>query len=653
MNFKIGRRVVLLLIAIFISEGLIMQILKELQIQPYWLETIFNSLFLLLLTYPTIYFFVIKPLKLQITERKHAEEELRIRSRELSVLLNSSKSLATLNLETVLQRTTDSITELMELKSSAIYLLEGEILFLGATSPALPPDFPEEFRRAPLSDHPHINRAILSLMPVFIADTATVDLTSAERAVVEQRGLRSILYLPLIVKTEAIGVLIVSNVGVPRILTSPEIDLCRTLASMAALALENARLYEKSTQEIIKRKKIELEIIKAKEHAEENDRLKTAFLSNMSHEIRTPMNGILGFAELLKEPDLSGEKQQEYIKIIEMSGARMLSTINDIIEISKIESGQMEVDIKQSNINEQLKYLYAFFKPEVERKGMHLHFVNALPDNEAFFRTDPDKLDGVLTNLIKNAIKFSEKGSIDFGYEVVRVKNAPFLRFYVKDTGIGIRKDRMDAIFERFVQADIIDSRAFQGSGLGLSISRAYVEKLGGKIWVDSEQGKGSVFYFTVPCNPEQPIESVFENEVLSSEMENQINRGNARPKVLIAEDDEISEIQISIEIGKYCREILKVKTGTEAVEICRKNKDIDLVLMDIKMPGLSGYEAARQIRQFNKDVIIIAQTAYAFAGESEKAIEAGCNDYISKPIGKDKLLSLLRKHFNYIQIVH
>jgi signal transduction histidine kinase len=344
-------------------------------------------------------------------------------------------------------------------------------------------------------------------MPVFIVDAATADLTAAERAVVEQRGLRSILYLPLIVKTEAIGVLIVSNVGEPRTVTSPEVDLCRTLASMAALALENARLYEKSTQEIIKRKKIEIELIKAKEHAEENDRLKTAFLANMSHEIRTPMNGILGFAGLLKEPDLSGEKQQEYIKKIEMSGARMLSTINDIIEISKIESGQMEVDIKKSNINEKIKYLYAFFKPEVERKGMKLHFINALPDNEAFCRTAPDKLNGVLTNLIKNAIKFTEKGSIVFGYDVFSVKNEMFLRFYVKDTGIGIRKDRMDAIFERFVQADIHDSLAFQGSGLGLSISRAYIEKLGGKIWVESEQGVGSEFYFTIPFNPEQAIE--------------------------------------------------------------------------------------------------------------------------------------------------
>ena len=514
-NFKIGRRVVLLLIVIFISESLIMQILNELQIQPYWLETILNSLFLLLLIFPTIYFFVINPLKLQIAERKLVEEELRIRSRELSVLLNSSKSLATLNLDTLLQRTTESITELMDLRSSAIYLLEGETLFLGATSPPLPPDLPLEFRRAPLSDHPHIKRAIFTLMPVFIADTATSDLTSAERAVSEQRGLRSILYLPLIVKTEAIGVLIVSNVGEPRIFTSPEIDLCRTLASMASLALENARLYEKSRQEIIKRKKIELEIIKEKEHAEENDRLKTAFLANMSHEIRTPMNGILGFAELLKEPDLSGEKQEEYIKIIEMSGARMLSTINDIIEISKIESGQMEVNFKETNINEQVKYLYSFFNPEAERKGMQLHFINALPDNEAIFKTDPDKLYGILTNLIKNAIKFSEKGSIDFGYDVIQEKDAKFLRFFVRDTGIGIHKDRLDAIFERFVQADISNSRAFQGSGLGLSISRAYVERLGGKIWVESELGKGSVFYFTIPYKPELTNESALSTAVL------------------------------------------------------------------------------------------------------------------------------------------
>jgi len=229
--------------------------------------------------------------------------------------------------------------------------------------------------------------------------------------------------------------------------------------------------------DITDRKKKELELLRAKEKAEESDRLKSAFLANMSHEIRTPMNGILGFADLLKTPDLSGEEQQEYIRIIRKSGDRMLNIINDIVDISKIESGQMKVDISETNINEQTEFIYNFFMPEANKKGIQLILRNGLPEKEAIISTDNEKVYAILTNLVKNAIKFTGKGSIEFGYE----KQDMFLKYYVKDTGYGIPDNRQMAIFDRFVQADIADSRAFQGAGLGLSISRAYVEMLGGE----------------------------------------------------------------------------------------------------------------------------------------------------------------------------
>lgn len=252
--------------------------------------------------------------------------------------------------------------------------------------------------------------------------------------------------------------------------------------------------------DITNRKQIEKELIKAKEHAEESDRLKSAFLANMSHEIRTPMNGILGFAKLLKKPELTGEKKQKYIKIIEKSGARMLNIINDIISISKIESGLLKLNIQASNINEQIEYIYDFFKLEVELKGLKISLKKALPTHEAILKTDPEKVYVILTNLVKNAIKYTEKGSIELGYTLKKKENKPVeLEFYVKDTGIGIPQNRQKAIFERFIQADIADKMAFQGAGLGLSISKALVEILNGKIWVESEEGHGSIFYFSIP----------------------------------------------------------------------------------------------------------------------------------------------------------
>lgn len=391
--------------------------------------------------------------------------------------------------------------------------------------------------------------------------------------------------------------------------------------------------------DISERKQLEIDLNVAKEKAEESDRLKSAFLANMSHEIRTPMNGILGFAELLKEPNLKGKKQRKYIKIIQKSGLRMLNIINDIINISKIESGQMEVNLKQSNINEQLDYIYTFFIPEAGKKEIQLSFKYSLPSSEAFIITDREKVFAILTNLVKNAINHTEKGSIEIGYSL---KNE-FLEFYVRDSGIGIPKERQEAIFERFIQADIANKMALQGAGLGLSISKAYVELLGGKIWLESIEGEGTVFYFTLPYKIDTSIEKIsvrtidYQVEVLNLK----------KLKIIVAEDDKVSQLLISKIIKEYVKEVSYTKNGLEVVEACRNNPDVDLVLMDIQMPIMDGYEAAREIRKFNKEVIIIAQTAYALDVDMEKLIGSDCNDYISKPINIEGLKQIIVKYFN------
>ena len=377
----------------------------------------------------------------------------------------------------------------------------------------------------------------------------------------------------------------------------------------------------------------------AKEKAEESDRLKSAFLANMSHEIRTPMNGILGFASLLKEPKLSGEEQKEYISIIERSGARMLNIINDIMSISKVESGQMKVLISETNVNDQLDYLYTFFKPEVDQKGLQIRINSLLQAKEAIIKTDREKVYAILTNLIKNAVKFTSQGSIEFGCEIKHQN----LEFFVRDTGMGIRPEQKEIIFERFRQGSESLTRKYEGAGLGLSISKAFVEMLGGRIWVESDPGKGSVFYFTLPYNPE-PEDKIATKNIDSFEKESdQINK----LKILIAEDDKISDKLLTIAVNSINKEVLKVRSGVEAIEVCRSNPDIDLIMMDIQMPEMDGYEATRQIRQFNKKVIIIAQTAFALSGDRSKAIKAGCNDYISKPINKDLLIGIIKKYFN------
>lgn len=375
----------------------------------------------------------------------------------------------------------------------------------------------------------------------------------------------------------------------------------------------------------------------AKDRAEESDRLKSAFLANMSHEIRTPMNGILGFTDLLKEPELSGEQQQAFIEIIQKSGERMLNTIGDIINISKIESGSEEVRPVDLNLTAFLNDIRLFFLPETNSKGLELNLVTDKSNSSVILFTDPDKLNSILTNLIKNAIKFTHKGNITFGY--FYKENS--IEFYVRDTGMGIPENRQKAIFERFVQADIADSRVFEGSGLGLSISKSYTEMLNGTILLESEEGIGTSFVITLPLNNQHNLQqpTIVEFGGPSVPVDKKL-------KILIAEDDEVSVSLLKLYIKKIANEIIIAANGREAIELARNHPDIDLILMDIKMPEIDGFEATEKIREFNPGIKIIAQTAFALPDDNRKAFEVGCNDFLTKPIPKKALLEAINNLF-------
>jgi PAS domain S-box-containing protein len=391
------------------------------------------------------------------------------------------------------------------------------------------------------------------------------------------------------------------------------------------------------TEDISHRKKMMEDLIEAKKRAEESDKLKSAFLTNMSHEIRTPMNGILGFTEILKDPKLTGQQHKEFIDIIQKSGQRMLDTVNDLVDISKIETGQVKMYCSETNINELIENLYKFFLPQAQEKNLQLKLKKALPAKYATIYTDKNKLNSILTNLIKNAVKFTDFGVIEMGC----IPRNNYLEFIVSDSGIGIPPDRQSAIFNRFEQADLNDVRVFQGSGLGLAISKAYVEMLGGKIWVDSKPGQGSTFYFTLPDkNVQEKIEWEPDKEVIEK---SPVPRLNGK-KILIAEDDRYGQELMIYLLRKTGADLVLAKDGQEAVELHKKD-EFDLVLLDIRLPQMDGFEVLKHLRAQKPDLIIIAQSAFAMTEETNKIQQSGFTDYISKPINLDQLYKLLNNY--------
>ncbi len=414
--------------------------------------------------------------------------------------------------------------------------------------------------------------------------------------------------------------------------------------------LELSHFNKQLKKDIRERKRKEKELNKEVTIAEDSDELKTTLLSNISHEVRTPLNGILGFSELLRQDDISAEERNQYINIIKISGKSILKIVDDVLDLGRIETKEIELHLEEFPVTHFLNELYNTYKDDdlykQKEKNLELR-LNVNISSNTIIRTDKRRLKQILDNLIGNAIKFTEEGYVEIG---CRVKEKDFtdngwkdLLFFVKDSGIGIPKKLQEAVFEKFMKIEYDISKLYGGTGLGLTIAKKVVEKLGGKIWLNSTLGEGSELYFTMP-------ESVFipakqEPSLTTIELKGKYKWDGKT--VLVVEDDEMSLIFLNEILKPTEIHILHAVNGQEAIQMIRNHPEIDLVLMDIKLPKIDGFEATRKIRKIRSDVPIIAQTAYAMADDKRKSIEVGCSDYITKPVNRQLLLKTADKFLN------
>ena len=422
-------------------------------------------------------------------------------------------------------------------------------------------------------------------------------------------------------------------------------DLAKSQKDQITIQNEELTKHRNKLELLVQERTIDLVI--AKEKAEQSDKLKSAFLANFSHEIRTPMNAIMGFSQLLVNSKRSENEKREFIDLILVNSQHLLNLINEIIDISRIEAGETILEYHLCDLNQLLYELlnqYNEHKNLLKKTKIALILNPEIEKHNLKVTTDSNKLKQIIINLLENALKFTEEGSIEFGYKFIVTEEAKSVLFYIKDTGIGIEQEAKNFIFERFRKAENNLGKLYRGAGLGLAISKKLVEILGGQIWVESEINIGSTFYFTLPYKDsdeiiEKEIDVEFKNKKIDFNWKDRL--------ILVAEDEMINYKFIEKVLKKTKTNLLWAKNGLETFEMVQQNKNIDLVLMDIRMPLMDGYEATRKIKEINNKIPIIAQTAYALDYERTEILSAGCNDYISKPYTIYELLNLINKYLD------
>lgn len=397
------------------------------------------------------------------------------------------------------------------------------------------------------------------------------------------------------------------------------------------LQLQNLILEEKVKERTRELEQQNVELIIAKEKAEASDKLKSTFISNISHEIRTPLNGIMGFGQILTDNDLSPEEKEQYSQMLNSSSLRLVNTITNFMDISLLRSGNQKVYRKELNVKRRVNEVVSKFSDSCLEKKLTISIVPPDSEDDIKLFTDGELFSKILYQLIDNAVKFTHQGTITVGYQF----SGNEVHFFVSDTGIGISPENQVLIFDSFIQEDGQTTRRYEGSGLGLSIAQELVNLLEGKIWLKSEKGKGSTFYFSLPY---RQSESEVKQEVTVSQPLKE------KQTILIAEDDEINFYYFKTLLTHNRVEILHAEDGIEAVELCKENPEIELVLMDLKMVDMDGFEATRQIKSFRPELPVIAITAYSETEDKRKALLAGCDEFLTKPVKKEFLINKLEE---------
>ncbi len=446
----------------------------------------------------------------------------------------------------------------------------------------------------------------------------------AETGEVELFGTAAQIWLgvPLTVNGRPYGAIVIQDYKNPKAYDQNDFKMLEFIGSQLSLTIQRQKSY--------------VELKEALAKAEAGDKLKSAFINNISHEIRTPLNGIIGFSEMILNPDSSYDDNELCYNVIKKSSKRLINTVNSYLDVALIVSGTMEISKRPTNIDSLVSEIFNEFIDACKQKNIEL--IISKPNNQdaLVLKSDSDKIRKIAGHLLENAVKFIETGSVTFGYK----KQDYDIEFFVKDTGPGIKPENINEIYNAFMSVEVDATQRHDGSGLGLTIAFGMVQLLGGKIWVESRSGFGSTFYFSLPFS---------ENPVIPTKVLAKTQKAETptAPLILIAEDDDSNYKYTEIVLQYASYKVIRAENGTDAVKCCHEHPEIKVVLMDIKMPMMDGFEATKQIRTFRPDLPIIALTAHVTTEDENKAFAAGCTDYITKPVSKAKLLEIIKTSVN------